>query len=118
MDNGVPLAPLFSSTYPMMTTQFMGTNPHVSYNGMHKFGTQFAPWVSSHSPVDMPFPSQISPWSTHMNPSIGSEGTMAPMPVSSFDMSHVPQPAFMTGSWNFPSYGSNPSYSLSGANTQ
>jgi hypothetical protein len=53
-----------------------------------------------------------------MNPSIGSGGTMAPMPVSSFDMSHVPQPTFTTGGWNFPSYGSNPSYALSGANTQ
>jgi hypothetical protein len=43
---------------------------------------------------------------------------MAPMPTSSFDMSHVPQPSFMMGGWNLPSYGSNPGYALSGANTQ
>jgi hypothetical protein len=43
---------------------------------------------------------------------------MNPIPTSSFDMSHVPQPAFTTRGWNFPSYRSNPSYVLSGANTQ
>jgi hypothetical protein len=118
MDSGFPLAPSFAATYPMMPTQFMGMNPPVSYNGMQNFGTQSAPFVSSHSPVDMPSPSQPSPWSTYMNPSIGFRGTMSPMLVSSFDMSHVPQPAFMTGGWNFPSYESNPSYSLSGSNTQ
>jgi hypothetical protein len=42
---------------------------------------------------------------------------MAPMPMSSFDMSHVPQSDFMTGGWNLPSYGSIPSYALSGADT-
>jgi hypothetical protein len=59
---------------------------------MQNYGTQSMPWVSSHSPIDMPSPLQSSPWSTYMNPSIGSGGTMAPMPMSSFDMSHVPQP--------------------------
>jgi hypothetical protein len=34
MDSGVPLAPSFTATYPMMPTQFMGMNPPVSYNGM------------------------------------------------------------------------------------
>jgi hypothetical protein len=118
MDSGVPLAPSFTVSYPMMPTQFMGMNPPVSYNGMQNFGTQSTPWVSSHSPIDMPSPLQSSPWSTYMNPSIGSGGTMAPMPTSSFDMSHVPQPSFTTGGWNLPSYGSSPGYALSGANTQ
>jgi hypothetical protein len=53
-----------------------------------------------------------------MNPSIGPGGTMAPMPTSSFDMSHAPQPTFTVGGWNLPTYGSSPSYALSGANTQ
>jgi hypothetical protein len=118
MDNGVPLAPSFTATYPMMPTQFMGMNPPVSYNGMQNYDTQSTPWASSQFSVDMPSPVQSSPWSTYMNPSIGSGGTMAPMPTSSFDMSHVPQPAFTMGGWNLPSYGSNPSYALSGANTQ
>jgi hypothetical protein len=56
MDSGVPLAPSFAATYPMIPTQFMGTNPPVSYNGMQNFGTQSMPWVSSHSPVDIPSP--------------------------------------------------------------
>jgi hypothetical protein len=45
-----------------------------------------------------------------MNPSIGPGGTIAPMPTSLFDISHVPM-----GGWNLPPYGSNPSYSLSGS---
>jgi hypothetical protein len=43
---------------------------------------------------------------------------MALMPTSSFDMLHVPQPTFMVGGWNLPSYRSSPSYALSEANTQ
>jgi hypothetical protein len=34
MDSGVPLAPSFIVSYPMMPTQFMGMNPLVSYNSM------------------------------------------------------------------------------------
>jgi hypothetical protein len=82
MDSGVPLAPSFIATYPMMPTQFMGMNPPVSYNGMQNFSTQSTPWVSSHSPVHMSSPLQSSPSSTYMNPSIGSKGTMARMPMS------------------------------------
>jgi hypothetical protein len=48
-----------------------------------------------------------------MNPSIGHRGTVASMPTSSFDMSHVPM-----GGWNLPPYGTNTSYALSGASTQ
>jgi hypothetical protein len=43
---------------------------------------------------------------------------MAPIPTSSFDMSHVPQPTLTLGGWNFPSYGFSPSYALSRASTQ
>jgi hypothetical protein len=118
MDSGFPLTPSFITTYPMIPTHFMGTNPSSSQNGMHNYGTQSTPWVSSHSPIDMPSPFQSSPQSTYMNPSIGSGGTMAPMPMSSFDMSHVPQPSFAMGDRNLPSYGSRPRYALSGANTQ
>jgi hypothetical protein len=85
---------------------------------MQNYGIHSAPWVSSNSPIDMPSPLQSSPRSTYMNPIIGSGGTIAPMPMYSFDMSHVPQPIFMTGGWNLPSYRSSPSYDLSGANTQ
>jgi hypothetical protein len=79
------------------------------------------PWVSNHFHVDIsnvpsPFPS--SAWTTYMNPSIGSRGTMAPLPTSSFDMIHVPQPNFTVGGWNLPSYGSSPSYVFSRASTQ
>jgi hypothetical protein len=66
----------------------------------------------------MPSPLQPSPWFTYMSTSIGSGGAMAPMPTSSFDMSHVPQPTPTMGGWNLPSYRSSPSYALSGANTQ
>jgi hypothetical protein len=118
MDSGVPFSPSFTATHPMMPTHFMGMNPSTFHNGMQNYDTQSTPWVSSHVPVDMPSPMQSSPWSTYMNPSIGSGGTMAPMPMSSFDMSHVPQPTLTTGGWNLPSYGSNPSHTLLGANTQ
>jgi hypothetical protein len=79
------------------------------------------PWVSSHFPIDMsivpsPFPS--SPWPTYMNPSIGSGGNMTPLPTYLFDMIHVPQPTLTMGGWNLPSYGSSPSYALSGASAQ
>jgi len=117
MDNGIPLAPSFTATCPIMPTQFMGMNPPVSYNGMQNYDTQFAPWASSQFSIDMPSSMQSSPWSTYMNPSIGSGGTMALMPMFSFDMSYAPHPAFTTGGWNLSSYGSNPSYSPSRANT-
>jgi hypothetical protein len=53
-----------------------------------------------------------------MNPSIGSGRTMAPIPTYLFDMSHVPQPYFMTGGWNLLSYIYSPSYAPLEANTQ
>jgi hypothetical protein len=110
MDSGVPLSPSFIATYPMMPTHFTRMNSFAFHNGMKNYGTQFTPWVSSYSPVDMPSPLQSSPWSTYMNPSLGSGGTMAPIPTSSFDMSHVLQPNFTMGGWNLPSYESSPSY--------
>jgi hypothetical protein len=85
---------------------------------MKNYDTQSTPWASSHFFVDMPSPVQSSPWSTYMNPSTGFGGTMAPMPMYSFDMSHVPQPNFTMGGWNLPSYRSSPSYAFSRANTQ
>jgi hypothetical protein len=104
MDSGVPLAPSFTATHPMMFTHFMGSNPSTFNNGMQNYDTQSMPWVSSHFPVDMPSTFPSSPWPTYTNTSIGSRGTMAPMPTSSFDMSHVPQPTFTVGGWNLPSY--------------
>jgi hypothetical protein len=118
MDSGFPLAPSFTTTHPMIPTHFMGTNPSSFHNGMQNYDVHSTPWVSSHFHVDMPSPFQFSPWSTYMNPSIGSGGTMAPMSVSLFDMSHVPQPNLTMGGWNLPSYGSSPRYALSGASTQ
>jgi hypothetical protein len=146
MDSGVPLAPSFTATFPMMFTHFMGTNPSAFHNGMHNYDAQSMPQVSNHFPIDMPnvpspFPSSPSP--TYMNPNIGSEGTMAPPSKSSFDMSHdplnmpiltsggtmaqlyafsfekslFPQPTLAMGGWNLPSYGSSPSHVYSGANT-
>jgi hypothetical protein len=53
-----------------------------------------------------------------MNPSFGSGGTMAPPSTSSFDRIHAPQPTLTVGGWNLPSYGSIPSHSFLGANTQ
>jgi hypothetical protein len=102
----------------MMPTHFMGRNPSIFHNGMQNYGTQSTPWVFIHCPVDMPSPLQSSPLSTYMNPNIGSWGTMAPMPMSLFDMSHVPQPTFMIGVWNLPYYESSPSYAIAGENTQ
>jgi hypothetical protein len=118
MDSGFPLKPSFTATYPMMPTPVMGMSPSFSHNGMQNYGTQFVPWVSSRSLVDMPSPLQSSPSSTYMNPGIGLEGNMAPMPMYSFDMSHFPQPAFTTGGWNLPSYRSSPSSYFLEANTQ
>jgi hypothetical protein len=112
MDNGLSFSHSFTSTHPMMLAHFMGTNPYAFYNGMQNYNAQFAPWISSQFYVDMPSPVQPSPLPTYMNPSIGSEGTMALMPTSSFDMSRVPM-----GGWNLPLYGSNTSYALSGAIT-
>jgi hypothetical protein len=113
MDNGVPLASSFVSTSPMMFTHSMGENPPIFQNGMQNYDAQSAPWVSNHFPVDMSSLFQSSPWSTYMSPSIVSGGAMTPMPTSSFDMSHVPQPTLTQGGWNLPSYGSNPSYAMS-----
>jgi hypothetical protein len=105
----------------MMFTHFMGENPSSFHNGMQNYDTQSKPWVSSHFSVDMSnapstFPS--SPWPNYMNPSIRSGGTMDPLPTSSFDVSHIPQPTLTVGGWNLPSYGSSPSYALLGANAQ
>jgi hypothetical protein len=113
MDSGVSFAPSFTATHPMIPTHFMGMDPFVVHNGMQNYNTQSTPWVSSHFSVDMPSPMQSSPWITYMNPSIGSGGTMAPMPTSSFDMSRVPM-----GGCNLPPYGSNASYVLPGSNAQ
>jgi hypothetical protein len=41
-------------------------------------------------------------------------GMMAPLSISSFDKSHIPQPTLTVGGWNLPSYESNPSLSFSG----
>jgi hypothetical protein len=68
--------------------------------------------------ANMSSPFQNSPWSSYMNPSIGSGGTMAPMPMSSFDLSHVLQPNLTMGGWTLPSYGSSASYIISGAITE
>jgi hypothetical protein len=117
MDSGVPFSPSFTATQPMMPTHFMGTNPTYFHNGMQNYVTQSTPWAYSHFSIDMPSLMQSSPWSTYMNPSIGSGGTLAPMSMSSFDMSHIPQPTLTTRGWNLPSYRSNPSHSLPGDNT-
>jgi hypothetical protein len=117
MDSGVPFSPSFTTTLPMMPTHFMGLNPSTFHNDMQNYDTQFMPWVSSHVPVDMPLPVQSSPWYTYMYPSLGSRGTMALMPISSFNMSHIPQKTLTVGGWNLPSYGSNPIHTFFGANT-
>jgi hypothetical protein len=113
MDSSVPFTPSFTATPPMMPPHFMGTNPSIFYNGMHDYKTQSTPWVSHHFSIDMPSHVKPPPWSTYMNPSIGSGGTIAPMPTSSFDMNHFPM-----GGWNLPPYGSNPSYALLGSSAQ
>ena len=102
----------------MTFTHFMGGNPPAFHNGVQNYDTQSAPWVSSHFPIDMPSTFPSSPWPTYTNTSIGSGGTMTPLPTSLFDMSHVPQPTFIVGAWNLPSYGSSPIYAPPGANTQ
>jgi hypothetical protein len=106
---------------PMMFTNLMGTNTSNFHTSMQNYDAHSMPWVSSHFPIDISnlpstFPS--SPWPNYMNPSIGSGGTMAPLPTYFFDMSHVPQPTLTVGGWNLPSYGSSPSYALSGASAQ
>jgi hypothetical protein len=100
MDSGVPIAPSFTATTPMMFTHFMGMNPSNFHNGAQNYDTQSIPWASSHFFIDMPSPFQSSPWPTYMNPSIGSIGTMASLHTSSFDMSHAPQPTFIVVDWN------------------
>jgi hypothetical protein len=97
----------------MIPTHFMGTNPFAFHNGMQNYDTQSTPWVSSHVPIDIPLPMQSSPWSN-----FGSGGTMALIPISSFDMSHVPQPTLIAGGWNLPSYRSNPIHTLPRSKTQ
>jgi hypothetical protein len=104
MDSGVPFSPLFTATYPMMPTQFMGTNLSSFYNGMQNYGTQSAPWVSSHSPIDMSshFPSYVSP--PYANTSFGPGGMMLPYSPSPFGGSQVLQTPLTVGGWNLPSY--------------
>jgi hypothetical protein len=97
----------------MMPTHFMGMDPSAFYNGMQNYNTQSTPWVSSNFSIDMSSPMQSSPWSTYMNPSMGSMGTMALMPTSSFDMSRVPM-----GGWNLRPFKSHANYSLLGASSQ
>jgi hypothetical protein len=97
MDNGVPLDSPFTATHPMMFTHFMGSNPSSFNNGMQNYDTQSMPWVASNFPIDIPSTFLSSLWPTYMNTSIISGGTVAPMPTSSFDMSHVPQPTFTMG---------------------
>jgi hypothetical protein len=121
MDSGVPLAPSFTTTSSMTFTHFMGMNLSALHNGIQNYDTQSMLWVSNHFPIDIsnmlsPFPS--SPYPTYVNPSFGSEGTMAPPPTSSFDGSHVPLPTLIVGGWNLPSYGSNPSHIFLGSSTQ
>jgi hypothetical protein len=113
MDSGVSFSPSFTATYPMMPTHFMGMDPSAFYNGVQNYNTQSAPWVSSNFSIDMSSPMQSSPWSTYMNPSMGSGGIMAPMPTSSFDMSRVPM-----GGWNLPPFESHANYALPGASAQ
>jgi hypothetical protein len=104
MDSGVPLAPSFTTTYPIMPTPFMGENPSVFHNGMHNYGTQSAPWVSSHSPIDMSshFPSSVFP--PYANTSFCSWGMMPPYIPSPFGGSHILQTPLTVGGWNIPSY--------------
>jgi hypothetical protein len=113
MDNGVSFAPSFTTTHPMIPSNFVVMDPSIFYNGMQNYNAQSTPWVSSQFPIDIPPPMQPSPRPTYMNPSIGPEGTMALMRTASFDMSHVPM-----GGWNLPPYGSNTRYALSEASTQ
>ena len=108
MDSGVSFSLAFTATHPMMPTHFMGMDPSTFYNGMHNYNAQSTPWVPSHFYVDMPSPVQSYPGPTYINPNLGSGGTMAPMPTSSFDMSRAPM-----GGWNLPLYGSKSSYAPS-----
>jgi hypothetical protein len=43
MDSGVPFAPSFTATHPMMPTHFMGTDPSDFHNGMENYDIQFVP---------------------------------------------------------------------------
>jgi hypothetical protein len=113
MDSGASFSPSFVATYPMMPTHFMGTDPFSFYNGVQNYNTQSTPWVSSNFSIDMSSLMQSSPWSTYTNPSMGSEGIMASMPTSSFDMSLVPM-----GGWNLPPFESHVNYALPGASAQ
>jgi hypothetical protein len=83
MDSGVPFAPSFTATTPMMSTHFMGTDPSTSHYGMQNYNTQSMPWVSnqfSHGMYDMSshLPSFVSP--PYANTSFGFGGMMPPYP--------------------------------------
>jgi hypothetical protein len=104
MDSGISLAPSFTTTSPMMFTHFMGTNLFTFHNGMQNYDTHSMPWVSNHFPLNMPI--------------LSSGETMAPLYVSSFERSLIPQPTLTVGGWNLPPYGSSPSHVFLGTNTQ
>ena len=121
MDSGVPLLPHLLLPPSMMFTHFMGKNLSAFHNGMHNYDTQLMLWVSNHFSLgmpNMPSPFPSSPWTTYMNPSFGSGGTMAPLYTYSFDRIHVPQPTLTVGGWNLPSYRSNPSHAFLGSISQ
>jgi hypothetical protein len=107
MDSGVPFAPSFTATPPMMSTHFMGMDPSASHYGMQNYNTQSMPWVSnhfSHGMYDMSshFPSSVSP--PYANTSFGFGGMMPPSYPSPFGGSHILQTPLMVGGWNLPSY--------------
>jgi hypothetical protein len=107
MDSGVPFAPSFTATTPMMSTHFMGMDPSTSHYGMQNYNTQSMPWVSnhfSHGMYDMSshFPSSVSP--PYANTSFGSGGMMPPSYPSPFGGSHILQTPLTAGGWNLPSY--------------
>jgi hypothetical protein len=74
MDGGVSFAPSFTATHPMMPNHFMWMDLSNFYNGVHKYNTQSVPWISSNVSIDMSSLMKSSPWSTYMNPSMGSRG--------------------------------------------
>jgi hypothetical protein len=107
MDSGVPFAPSFTATTPMMSTYFMWTDPSTSHYGMHNYNTQSTPWVSnnfSHGMYDMSshFPSSVLP--PYVNTSFGFGGMMPPSYPSPFGGSHILQTPLTVGGWNLPSY--------------
>jgi hypothetical protein len=83
---------------------FMEGNLFAFYNGMQNYGTQSAPWVSSHSTVDMSshLPSYIL--IPYENTSFGSGDMMPPYSPSPFVGSHILQTHLMIRGWDIPSY--------------